>query len=76
MEIPPPKKKKIHSRITIWYSKSIPGYIAKENEGLMLKLNLQHSGHLMRRANSLEKTLMLERFGVGGDGETEDEMVG
>ena len=25
----------------------------------MLKLNLQNSGHLMRRANSLEKTLML-----------------
>ena len=28
-------------------------------EGLMLKLKLQHFGHLMRRANSLEKTLML-----------------
>ena len=28
-------------------------------EGLMLKLKLQYSGHLMRRANSLEKTLML-----------------
>ena len=27
-------------------------------EGLMLKLKLQHFGHLMRRANSLEKTLM------------------
>ena len=33
-------------------------------EGLMLKLNLQHFGHLMRRINSLEKTLMLE--GIGG----------
>ena len=30
-------------------------------EGLMLKLKLQHFGHLMRRANSLEKTLMLEK---------------
>ena len=30
-------------------------------EGLMLKLKLQYSGHLMRRANSLEKTLMLGR---------------
>ena len=29
-------------------------------EGLMLKLNLQYFGHLMQRANSLKKTLMLE----------------
>ena len=28
-------------------------------EGLMLKLKLQYFGHLMRRANSLEKPLML-----------------
>ena len=28
-------------------------------EGLMLKLKVQYLGHLMRRANSLEKTLML-----------------
>ena len=28
-------------------------------EGLMLKLKLQYLGHLMRRANSLDKTLML-----------------
>ena len=33
-------------------------------EGLMLKLNLQYFGHLMRRVDSLEKTLMLG--GVGG----------
>ena len=32
-------------------------------EGLMLKLELQYSGHLMRRVDSLEKTLMLGRFG-------------
>ena len=31
-------------------------------EGLMLKLKLQHFGHLMRRADSLEKTLMLEKI--------------
>ena len=31
-------------------------------EGLMLKLKLQYFGHLMRRANSLEKTLMLGRI--------------
>ena len=33
-------------------------------EGLMLKLKLQYFGHLMRRVDSLEKTLMLG--GVGG----------
>ena len=31
-------------------------------EGLMLKLKLQYSGHLMRRTNSLEKTLMLGKI--------------
>ena len=31
-------------------------------EGLMLKLKLQHFGHLMRRADSFEKTLMLGRI--------------
>ena len=30
-------------------------------EGLMLKLKLQYFGHLMRKADSLEKTLMLEK---------------
>ena len=38
-----------------------PGYSL---EGLMLKLKLQYFGHLMRRVDSLEKTLMLE--GIGG----------
>ena len=41
-------------------------------EGLMLKLKLQYFGHLMRRANSLEKTLML---GGQKKGMTKDEMV-
>ena len=31
-------------------------------EGLILKLKLQYFGHLMRRADSLEKTLILERI--------------
>ena len=31
-------------------------------EGLMLKLKLQYFGHLMRRANSLEKTLILGKI--------------
>ena len=38
-----------------------PGYSL---EGMMLKLKLRYSGHLMRRVDSLEKTLMLG--GVGG----------
>ena len=33
-------------------------------EGMMLKLKLQYFGHLMRRADSLEKTLMLGGIGV------------
>ena len=31
-------------------------------KGLMLKLKLQHFGHLMQRADSLEKTLMLGKI--------------
>ena len=43
----------------------------------MLKLKLQYFGHLMRRADSLEKTLMLEKIEGGEEkGTTEDEMVG
>ena len=34
-------------------------------EGLRLKLELQYSGHLMRRADSLEKTLMLGKIEDG-----------
>ena len=34
-------------------------------EGLILKLKLQYFGHLMRRTDSLEKTLMLGKFEVG-----------
>ena len=46
-------------------------------EGMMLKLKLQSFGHLTRRVDSLEKTLMLG--GIGGRREketTEDEMAG
>ena len=38
-------------------------------EGLMLKLMLQYFAHMMRRADSLEKTLMLERLKAGGEGD-------
>ena len=37
--------------------------------GLMLKLKLQYFGHLMRRTDSFEKTLMLERLKAGGEGD-------
>ena len=39
-----------------------PGYSL---EGLMLKLKLQHFGHLMRRTDSLENTLMLGKIECG-----------
>ena len=46
-------------------------------EGLVLKLKLQYFGHLMRRVDSLEKTLMLGKIGRQEEkGMTEDEMVG
>ena len=38
-------------------------------EGLMLKLQRQYFGHLIRRADSFEKTLMLERLRAGGEGD-------
>ena len=38
-------------------------------EGLMLKLKFQYFGHLMRRVDSLEKTLMLGGIGAGGEGD-------
>ena len=38
-------------------------------EGLMLKLKFQYFTHLMQRADSLEKTLMLERQKAGGEGD-------
>ena len=44
--------------------------------GLMLKLKLQYFGHLMRRADSFEKTLMPGKIGQEEKGMTEDEMVG
>ena len=36
-------------------------------EGLILKLKLQYIGHLMRRVDSLDKTLMLGEIGAGGE---------
>ena len=45
-------------------------------EGLMLKLKLQYSGHLMRRVDSLEKTDAGRHWGQEEKGMTEDEMAG
>ena len=53
-----------------WTARRSNQYILKETnpgcslEGLMLRLKLQYLGHLMRRVDSLEKTLMLG--GIGG----------
>ena len=53
--------------------KEIQPVHSKENspgcslEGMMLKLKLQYFGHLMRRVDSLEKTLMLGGIGSGGE---------
>ena len=38
-------------------------------EGMMLKLKLRYFGHLMRRVDSLEKTLMLGGIGARGEGD-------
>ena len=53
-----------------WAARKYNQFFLKETspgcslEGMMLKLKLQYFGHLMRRVDSLEKTLMLE--GIGG----------
>ena len=52
----------------LWMGKRSKQSILKEInpefslEGLMLKLELQHFGHMMQRANSLENTLMLGKI--------------
>ena len=54
----------------LWTARRSNQYIIKEIspscslEGMMLRLKLQYFGHLMRRVDSLEKTLMLR--GIGG----------
>ena len=45
-------------------------------EGMMLKLKLQYSGHLLRRADLLEKTDAGRDWGQEEKGTTEDEMAG
>ena len=61
-------------------NQSISKEISPEHslEVLMLKLKVQYFGHLMRRADAFEKTLMLGKIEGGRrkKGMTEDEMVG
>ena len=58
-----------------WTARSSNQLILKEInpeyslEGLMPKLKLQYFGHLMQRVDSLEKTLMLGKIEVGGEGD-------
>ena len=56
--------KKIKSATIFTVSPSICHEVMGLLEGMMLKLKLQYFGHLMRRIDSLEKTLMLG--GIGG----------
>ena len=61
------------------YNQSVLKEISPEYslKGLMLKLKLQYVGHLIRRTDSLEKTLMLGKTESGRRrGMREDEMVG
>ena len=51
----------------LWTARSNPSVLEEINpeyslEGLMLKLKLQYFSHLMQRANSVEKTLMLGKI--------------
>ena len=65
-----------------WTARRSNQYILKEIspgcslEGLMLKLKLQSFGHLMRKTESFEKTLMLGKIEDRRRRTTEDEMVG
>ena len=66
----------------LWTARSNQSILKEVNpeyslEGLMLKLKFQSFGHLMQRANSLEKPLMLGKSeGKRRRALTEDEMVG
>ena len=63
--------KSLESPLDCKIKKSILKEISPEysSEGLMLKLKLQYFGHLIGRADSLEKTLMLEELRARGEGD-------
>ena len=59
--------KKLYNIVILYISlisSEVNFYFGISLEGMMLKLKLQYFGHLMRRVDSLEKTLMLG--GIGG----------
>ena len=64
-----------HLRVP-WTARKSYQFILKEIspgcslEGLMLRLKLQYFGHLMRRAGSFEKTLILRKINVGREGDS------
>ena len=63
----------------LWTARSNQSILKETNpeyslEGLLLKLKLQNFSHLIQRADSLEKTLMLGK--IDEKGMTENEMVG
>ena len=75
---------KTKNRVTVWWRRLLrfPWTARRSNqsilkvinpeyslEGLMLKLKLQYFGHLMWRADSLQKALMLGRLKAGGEGD-------
>ena len=53
-----------YSSLSTFYNDLLPISPGCSLEGMMLKLKLQYSGHLMQRVDSLEKTLILG--GIGG----------
>ena len=62
-------EKTLESPLNTWkFNQSILKEISPEYslERLMLKLKLQYFGHLMRRTDSLEKTLILDRLKAEG----------
>ena len=75
-------EKILESPLDCKYIKTVKGNQKEINskyslEGLMLKMKLQYFGHLMRRTDSFEETLMLVKIeGRRKKGTTEDEMVG
>ena len=64
-----------------WTARRSNQSILKENtseyslEGPLIKLKLQYFGHMMRRTDSLERTLMLGKIEGEEEGAAEDEMV-
>ena len=66
----------------LWTARSSNQSILKEispeysSEGLIMKVKLQYFVYLMQRADLLEQILMLGKIEAGGEGTTEDEMLG